>query len=561
MEITLTRHQEQLIRLPWQYTDIRHFFLVGGYGCLPKGSLIDTPLGKEPIERFRGGEVISDRGVAEASPSFYSGEKDIIHIETRNHSIDVSEEHILMGDGKWLIASGVRRGDMIKTEDGFEKVLLCYRRASEPCFDIQVEYPYQNYLSGGVFNHNCGKSFSDVMLIITLASKYPKLKAGGMFGVSSLSGVLFTTTIANTVNALCSEARIPYRIDKKDNIMHVGSSQFKIFNLEDYVSIAGYNFASVILDELDELPQAKALGAYKACRERCRVTLPDGREPFMVTTTTAQGKRGIYKIIQDLKREIGDDGSPTRVCVIHGRTKDNIFNDPSYYKDLYRAYDENERRAFLDGEFVALDTGRVYPKYDVDKNDEETIAPFDDEEIYIGQDLNLGFSCAVAVVVREGVIHVVKAYQFDDIWKAPETFREDFPYNPIQWFPDSSSKDIFSLQGFKQEIMKKNIRTRISTANPAIIVRTAMVNIMFRMGRLMIGKNKSTAHLREGLDMRGFDKNGNPEKGQGADAYDHMTDALEYVTFRLIFDKQEFSDIRSIRMAGNHPIRDTKEAV
>lgn len=406
------------------------------------------------------------------------------------------------------------------------------------------------FLVGG---YGCGKSFSDVMLILELARRYPKLKAGALFGVASLSGVLFTTTIANTVEAICKETGIRFRLDKRENIMYVGSAKFKIFNLEDYTAIAGYNFSVVLLDELDELEQSKALGAYKACRERCRVTLPDGREPFMVTTTTAQGKRGIYKIVQDLKREVGIDGKSTKTCVIHGRTIDNTNNDPSYYADLYKAYDEQERKAYLDGEFVSLESGRVYPKYSMDRNEIDSFEVDSLEEVYIGQDLNLGYSSAVACIVRGNAIYVVKAFSFDDIWTAPSMFRHEFPTNPLYWFPDSSSKDIFSLQGFKQLISQMDIRTKISTVNPSIIARTTMVNILFYQERLFVFRQKDTAHLREGLDMRGYDKNGNPEKGVGKDAYDHMTDALEYVTFRIVQDREEFADIRQMRMAGYHP--------
>lgn len=566
MEISLLRHQSQLITLPFRHREIRHFFLVGGYGCVSGDTLIDTPNGKVRIDSFGGGEVYAWNpalGVAEvarAKKPVMLGKAKMARLSLSNgKSIDCSLDHrFLCYKGDYKPAGEIAVGERLKTQCGFCTVDGKQEIGESVVWDMTVPF-YHSYISNGVISHNCGKSFSDVMLIMELARRYPKLKAGAMFGVASLSGVLFTTTIGNTVEALCKETGIKYRLDKRDNIMYVGGARFKIFNLEDYTSIAGFNFSVVLMDELDELPQAKALGAYKACRERCRVTLPDGREPFLVTTTTAQGKRGIYKIIQDLKREIGIDGEGTKTCVIHGRTIDNTNNDPTYYQDLYRAYDDMERKAYLDGEFVSLESGRVYPKYSSDRNDCEPFEVEDYEDIYIGQDLNLGFSSAVACVVREGIIYVVKAYSFDDIWYAPETFRADFPTNSIEWFPDSSSKDIFSLHGYKQQISQQDIRTRISTVNPSIIARTAMVNILLRQGRIRVCRNKSTAHLREGLDMRGFDKKGNPEKGEGRDAYDHMTDSLEYVTFRLVQDRNEFSDIRRLRMVGQYRTLSDKE--
>lgn len=560
MDVRLVRHQSQLITLPFSRTDIRHFFLVGGYGCVYEGTLIETPSGNRPVEELGDGfEVISldtsgIRWTCSASCSVHE-EVECVRVSVDGSSICCSVDHELcLTDGTWRKASELEVGDrlMYFYDRDSKEVVSLESIGKRKVYDLGVRHCH-NYISNGFLSHNCGKSFSAVMLIIELARRYPKLKAGAMFGVASLSGVLFSTTIGNTVEAICKECGIRYRLDKRDNIMYVGTARFKIFNLEDYTSIAGYNFSAVLMDELDELPQSKAIGAYTACRERARVTLPDGREPFLVTTTTAQGKRGIYKIIQNLRREIGTDGQPTKVCVIHGRTKDNINNDPSYYEDLYKAYDEIERKAFLDGEFVQLETGRVYPKYSSDNNDTEPFEVDDSESVFIGQDLNLGFSSACACVVRGGIIYVVKCYSFEDIWLAPEQFRRDFPNNDIQWFPDSSSKDIFSLHGFKQQIAQQDIRTRISTVNPSIIARTAMVNILLRQKRIQIFRNRSTAHLREGLDMRGFDAKGNPEKGEGKEAYDHITDAMEYVVFRLVQDREEFRDIRTLRFVGNHP--------
>lgn len=291
-------------------------------------------------------------------------------------------------------------------------------------------------------------------------------------------------------------------------------------------------------DELDELPQQKAIEAHKALSERNRITLPDGRKPFIMYFSTTHGYRGLYQIVQKLKA----DRLP--YVLVRGLTKNNTSLDPQYVKNLYAIYDEQERLAYLEGMFVNLQSGRVYSSYD-----EATCKckPFEitpDMTVYVGQDLNSGFSKACAVVKKDGVLYIVHGWSFKEIGGAPAIMRSTFHDNEILWFPDCSGKEI--LKGYKQEILDNRIQCRIGSANPRILDRVFYVNKLFKMGLLKVFDCKETDGLSESLKVRAFNDMGQPEKGKGEDAPDHYCDCTEYVLYRIVRSDPEFMQLREL---------------
>lgn len=392
------------------------------------------------------------------------------------------------------------------------------------------EIPYY-FLIGG---YGCGKSFSGVLTILDLYHRYNGKNV--VFGIGGTSQTLLRKTLLTDLFKTLEAAGIQYSHNKLEHIVTIGTVQFIYIGTSSPEQIYAYNFSGFICDELDELPQDKAIEAFIAIQERTRVVLPDGRDPFSVFMTTAQGLRGTYRIIGDLK----DRGS--KFIKIRGLTKNNTTLSKEYVNRLYSLYNENERRAFLEGEFVDLYTGRVYGEY---REDEHMIEPIDidsNEEIYIGQDLNSGFSKGIAFVLRNNKLIPLKEYSFEQIGNAPRIIRNDFPMNDIYWYPDSSAKEI--MTGYLKEIRSMGINLRMGTINPSVTERIFIVNKLFKIGRLHTTKNLKQWPM--ALKTRQFDKKGDPEKGQGQFAPDHMCDAAEYVIWRLVSSLPAFSDIYSL---------------
>jgi hypothetical protein len=302
-----------------------------------------------------------------------------------------------------------------------------------------------------------------------------------------------------------------------------------------------------LCDEIDELPETKAIEAHEALSERTRLTLPDGRKPFLAYFSTVHGYRGLYKILKKLK------DNKVHYVLVRGLTKNNTSLDPQYVRNLYAIYDDKERLAYLEGMFVNLQAGRVYSDYDEDTC---TCAPFDvpsDCSVMIGQDLNSGFSKAAAVVKKDGILYIVDAWSFKEIGSAPATMRAAFPENHILWFPDCSGKEI--LKGYRQEIIDNGIECRIGSANPRILDRVFYVNKLFRLGKLKIFSRKECNFVSEALKIRAYNDLGQPEKGKVEDAPDHICDALEYVIYRIVRSDPDFFTLKEMSREGKLEIK------
>lgn len=394
--------------------------------------------------------------------------------------------------------------------------------------------PY-HFLIGG---YGCGKSFSGVLLILKLYYMYNGKNV--VFGIGGTSQTLLRKTLLTDLFKTLETGGVAYSHNKLEHIVTIGTVQFIYIGTASPEQIYAYNFSGFICDELDELPQDKSIEAFTAIQERTRVVLPDGRSPFSVFMTTAQGLRGTFRIIQDLK----DMGTP--FVKIRGMTKDNTTLSSDYVQRLYNLYTDNERSAFLEGNFVDLYTGRVYPEYTETEHlvGEFPIDPL--ETIYVGQDLNSGFSKGVAFVIRGNALFAIKEYSFEVIGNAPRLLRNDFPMNEIIWYPDASAKEI--MAGYQKEITSMGIKLRMGTVNPSITERIFTVNKLFRTGRLHIFKTMKQYPM--ALKTRQFDKRGDPEKGQGSKAPDHICDGAEYAIWRIVASMPIFKDLYTIVMHG-----------
>jgi hypothetical protein len=389
------------------------------------------------------------------------------------------------------------------------------------------------FLCGG---YGCGKSFSIVLEIIKLSKQYQGEDV--TIGLCSTTITLLKKTVILELEKIFKKTGSIFTYNQQDNILTIGTIRFLLIATGQPTDIYGPNINICLCDELDELPETKAIDAHKALSERTRLTLPDGRKPFVMYFSTVHGYRGIYKIVQKLKTD------KLRYVLVRGLTKNNTSLDPQYVKNLYAIYDEAERMAYLEGMFVNLQSGRVYASYD-----EATCKckPFEitkDYTVMVGQDLNSGFSKAAAVIKKDKCLYIVRGWSFKEVGGAPSIMRHTYPQNEVLWFPDCSGKEI--LKGYKQEILDNGIQCRIGTANPRILDRVFYVNKLFKMGLLKVFDCPDTDMVSEALKVRAYNDLGQPEKGKGEDAPDHICDGLEYVIYRIVRSDPDFMNLREL---------------
>lgn len=333
-----------------------------------------------------------------------------------------------------------------------------------------------------------------------------------------------------------------YRFDRAKNIITVGNVEIILVALEEPSAIYGYSVFGAWCDELDELPTDVTMEAVKSVNDRVRQQIEGLRSPFICFATTSQGLKGLYQTVMHFKK------SGIGYVLMRARTKDNIYLPKDYVNNLYSIYNEKEVKCLLEGEFISIDSGLVFPDYNADLNklDVDLYDYVRDNSIpvYIGQDFNGFGNNAVAFAIIDGAIVAIKDYEFPDIRRAPEVFRYDFPTSEILWIPDMTYKEHFVE--FKKELRVFNIKIAYRSCNPLVGDRNFACNKLFIAQKLFI------CPMCKGLEStlmtwQKDPKTGQPSKG-GKGAPDHKGDCLGYVVHYLLSWKRELKPLYAVTL-------------
>lgn len=309
------------------------------------------------------------------------------------------------------------------------------------------------------------------------------------------------------------------------------------------------------VDELDELDTQTAMAVVKSINDRCRQQIDGFRTPFMAYTTSSQGLKGTYQTIMHFQK------SGIGYVLMRARTKDNIFLPKDYVANMYSIYNEKEIACLLEGQFVSIDSGLIFPDYHKDKNLLDTdlydyVRDNTENTVYIGQDFNGFGNNAIAFAVINGCIVAIKDYEFPDIRRAPEVFRYDFPNNKIVWIPDMTYKEHFVE--FKKELRVFNINIAYRSCNPLVGDRNFACNKLFIAERLFICPMCKDTE-RTLMTWQKDPKTGLPMKG-GKGAPDHKGDCLGYVVHYLLSWCRELKPLYDVTLRRLYEARRARGA-
>lgn len=421
--------------------------------------------------------------------------------------------------------------------------LFKHQEASINAIRKYPEIPFV-FLIGGF---GCGKSFTDVQLCLFLYHAYHDSEEPITIGILGVTIKLLKQTVIADLERAFDAAKIPYRDNSQAGTITVGQLTFVYLAMQNPDDIYAFNFHCAICDEIDEVPSDRVQKIVTAIQERCRVVMPAGhdmpsRDPFIFFSTTAQGLGGTYMLIKYLQKK----GLP--YIKIRGRTQDNTSLAKSQLKLLRGLYTEDEAKAYLDGEFINLSTGRVYPEFNPNKHKYMLFPVTEDDVIYVGQDFNAGYNAAICGIERNGVIYAVSEHHWDYVGDGARRLRKLYPNNRIIMIPDANGKEIMS--GFVEEFEQYNVEIWWNNINPSILERITGVNKGFRFNQLYIFE--SCEKLILGMETRDFDDNGKPRKGKGPNAVDHHCDALEYMFWHIIHHIYGYEKILECIRAIHH---------
>jgi hypothetical protein len=336
----------------------------------------------------------------------------------------------------------------------------------------------------------------------------------------------------------------PFRTNKNESLIDLGPFGHIIFRtMDNPARIVAYEVGDSIVDELDTLSTDKAREVWTKVIARNRQKKLGGKLNTVAVTTTPEGFRFVY----DRWKKAPAEG----YRLIQASTYSNAHNLPDGYIDSLRtSYPPNLLAAYLDGEFVNLTSGSVYPEFDRTLNaSTETIQT--SEPLHIGQDFNVGQMASVVFVLRNGEPHAVD--ELTGILDTPgmiATIKARYPGHAILIYPDASGNARKSNNASESDIAllrAAKFNVLVATTNPAVKDRLLSMNQMIHSeGKRRLRVNVDTCpSFVEALEKQAYDKNGEPDKTSG---FDHLNDAAGYFCyFRFPVRTRE---LRTIKIGG-----------
>lgn len=339
---------------------------------------------------------------------------------------------------------------------------------------------------------------------------------------------------------LCERKGWAYRLRGGSNpqIEFPGAGRILFRNMEQPQRIVGYEVAHSLVDEIDVMAADKARDAWNKiiARNRQKCGMPN----TVGVATTPEG----FKFVYERWRKSPAEGYE----LIQAKTEENRSNlPPGYIESLQSSYPSNLLAAYLDGEFVNLTSGSVYPQFDRVLNaSSETIRT--SEPLHIGMDFNVGKMSAVTFVLRDGDPHAVD--ELTGILDTPAmiaSIKARYEGHAIFVYPDASGNSRKSNNASESDIAllrAARFTVLVNPANPWVKDRVSALNQLIcshaegvtnPLGMEMHGDKPVKRRLRvngdncpgfvECLEKQAYDKNGEPDKTSGLD---HVNDAAGY---------------------------------
>lgn len=314
------------------------------------------------------------------------------------------------------------------------------------------------------------------------------------------------------------------KLNRSNAVIDIPGAGSIIFRTMDTPErIVGYEVADSLVDELDTLRPDQAREVWNKIISRNRQKKPDGSLNTVGVATTPEGFGFVY--------ERWKKGPAPGYRLIKATTYSNARNlPPGYIDSLKSSYPPALLAAYLDGEFVNLTAGSVYPEYDRNLNaSSETIRA--GETLHVGLDFNVTKMAAVVHVLRDGNPHAVMEYT--DVFDTPAmiaVLKSQHPGHPIMVYPDASggSRKANDASVTDLSLLRSaGFTVCANRQNPAVKDRVLSMNAMIHKdGTRRYRVNVDACpHLVEALEKQAYDKRGEPDKTAGLD---HVIDAAGY---------------------------------
>jgi len=388
---------------------------------------------------------------------------------------------------------------------------------------------------------------------------------------------LFRDVLIPTITEILDDTEIVFRASKTTGEIffpNIGRGRVIVKSMDSPATIIGMNVVSVFLDELDTIPLEKAEEVWHRCMARARKSVvrvnidgsphlqPNG-QPYldedgeilkatnqMVVATSPEGFRFCYKMFQK--------EPPPNYRLIRAKTEDNPYISKSYVANLRAIYPKQLIEAYLNGEFVNLNSGNVYSEYRRDLCESDhiiRIEPTSDsprDTLHIGIDFNVNNMNGIIFVERKPLLSPPKDYAYAkrntfhavhhisgarDTPELIEIIMNKWPLHQIICYPDASGKAVSSKGITLSDISllkKAGFKVIAPNKNPRIMDRVQSVNSALKTGILKVNSTLCP-EVAEALEIQIYNvKTELPEKTSSSEnSIDDINDAFGYPIYQI----------------------------
>lgn len=401
-------------------------------------------------------------------------------------------------------------------------------KLNKPQFDF-ISHPKK--FSAFVGGYRSGKTFVGCVRLCINALEHPRIPQGYFAPTYPHIADIFYDTIPVVAEAfglvadiVPSNKRVHLR-DRRGRLL----STIICKSMEHPHKIVGFNIAHALVDEIDCMPIKKADSAWKKIIARMSTVWPSREENTIDVTTTPEGFNWVYR--KFVKELAADPAQKEFYGIVHASTRQNAKNLPKdYIPSLRRSYPANLVDAYIDGLFVNLTSGSVYPNFCRHKNHTNaTIRP--GEQLHVGMDFNINRMAATIHVIREGLpLLLEEATSLFDTPAMIAELKRRFPGHSITVYPDASGKNRKSVNGSESDhalLRAAGFPVMVNPSNPAVRDRVLAANAMFLNGEGQRRYRVNTDNCpvtTQVLEQQAYTDKGEPNK----DGTEDPVDALGY---------------------------------
>jgi hypothetical protein len=391
---------------------------------------------------------------------------------------------------------------------------------------------FEHYSAHGIWHHNTGKTETMINCAIRDALEAPDC----LIALYEPTYDLIDLALAPRLQEKLTEMGFKYKYNGQRRYFKVKGGRcadFVLRTLDNPARIVAYQSYRAHIDEIDTLRQDQATLAWRKILARNRQK-PKG-QPKAVNKVSAYTTPEGYKFAYDtwVRKKTPGDGFE----MVRAATYTNLFMEgvDEYVAGLRKNYPPQLVKAYIEGQFVNMTSGSVYPDFDRQLN-HSPVSMTPGEPLHIGMDFNVLHMAAIIFVIRDDKPHAVgEIVDGRDTPTVVRLIKERYQGqgHAITVYPDSAAQGTSSKDAAVSDLtilQKAGFQIRAKSSHSPVKDRVNSVNalILNASGERRLRINTELCpRFTECLEQQPYDKNGEPDKSPGL-GLDHANDAAGY---------------------------------